>query len=99
MREYTEWFEAGQIVRLIAPAPEEEEYFTSGWLEDGMRTWEGRLAEVIQQSEAFPDRYMVCLYPKKEWPTSYWWNARFMESVPESKDVSDEEYANVLFES
>lgn len=92
-------FKSGDIVILRAPVTDrDQEEFHGGWVESGMREWVGLKAVVLDAY--FSTRCQVKLWPGQgiTTTTKYWWDINFMDHFYELKEVSAEEYANVLFE-
>lgn len=95
-------YQPGDLVRLRAPHTEiEKENFKSGWRDDQMSKWEGKTAAILEKGFQ-QDRYMVCLpemYDKvRRFHDYWWWDKDYIEPLLDMEEVSEKEYADILFE-
>lgn len=101
----------GDHVLLRAPADETEEMeFCTGWKEDDMRAWDNKIGRVLKKDPGIG--YLVCLEENYDedaddyedliawlnFDDYWWWDPKFMSLATQTKEVSNEEYVNVLFE-
>lgn len=93
-------YEVGDYVYLRAPHSEiEMNTFKCDWNEEHMRAWEGKTARILYVGSNY---CRVCLPEKYDTPRNYddyWsWDVSYMDLASDMKEISNEEYANVLFE-
>lgn len=94
-------YEVGDYVYLRAPHSKiGMDTFECGWSEGHMRAWEGKTARVLYVGDNY---CRVCLPEKYDTPRNYddyWsWDVYYMEPASDMKEISSEEYGNILFES
>lgn len=92
-------FNNGDIVILRGPVTNrDQEEFRGGWIESGMREWVGLKAKVLDASFSTRCQVKPCTSQGITSNRKYWWDINYMDHFYEMKEVSAEEYTNVLFE-
>lgn len=99
-------FEKGSLVCLRAPAtPKEIKDFCTGWYQDGMGPWNGKIAKVLEVSPSGAclvcplDEIEIDKETQEETPLdSWWWDPKYIDNITQLEEISEDEYANILFE-
>lgn len=87
-------FEIGELVLLRAPSTKAEEEEFGPWVEI-MRPYDGCHALILKDGGRDHTNY-VKVNPDQPHPVNLWWNVNYMDHI--NNNVSNEEYANILFE-